>query len=71
MLGVDVGFGEPTLDFRFGEVHGSEDFLMDGKPTYEELERRVKELDRESLEAKQIDALLRIQCDLGIALSSI
>jgi hypothetical protein len=31
-----------------------EDFLMDEKPTYEQLEKRVKELEKESLTLKTI-----------------
>ena len=44
---------------------------MHPKPTYEELELRVKELEKDTYKSKQKANIIKIQRDLSIALNSI
>ena len=44
---------------------------MSDKPTYEEMEQRIKELEKEILESELEEDLIRIQRDLSIELNSL
>ena len=46
------------------------DILMPGRPTYEDLERKIKVLEDEVADRKRIEDLIRIQRDLSVYLSA-